>query len=747
MQTTIYTGLHHIIVPAYLRRMKILVNLSWVCRLDYKVITGIFIIILLITSGFAPVFATPPPPKFDGTMGVVSISFDHGFYSQINPMLYLRHYNLNGTIWVVANRTVFQNVNLFPWSQLQTFYNLGFEMESHSRIHLTETAGLNNATLYSEIYGSKQDMQNHGFLVCGFVPPSSAYNATTLSIISKFYNYSAMQAVNPNTLATLAASNPGGAPLVKIIGVGNLDPTQLSYVQNFTAAKFQIDKAINGKSWLVLHFHDIVNNTSNFAGLQYPTAFTLYQQIIDYVYNKTKAGVLREMPESQAMGFGQRCEIITDKIPPTVSTPSGISLIVPSTTGVKVNYTATATDNVGLLSGPTCNISSGSVFPLGNSTVTCTATDWAGNIGKRSFVVSVRSDTIPPTITVPSNISAQATSVAGAQVSYTVTASDNVAVTSGPTCNPLSGSVFPIGSTTVTCTASDAAGNIGTNSFVVAVKDTIPPTIVPPSNITIQATGSLTHVNLGVPTVSDNVDPHPVITNNAPSSGFSPGTTLVVWKATDFSGNSATATQQVTITQIHTGLALNTISNLPWGNSLTVSGRLTNSTGSGVANEIISFNGTGASTLPTATTDSSGFFSSTGKSPNTVSTRLTVQAHFAGDSLYLGSGSTVNAYNTLIHNTVFWSLNVPASVKHGTLYTVSGKLKDSTTGLFLPSQTVTFTATSPIVIPNAVTDSTGTYTTSKLVAPAAGSYNIQATFAGNSLYTSSSSVTKAMIVT
>jgi hypothetical protein len=39
-------------------------------------------------------------------------------------------------------------------------------------------------------------------------------------------------------------------------------------------------------------------------------------------------------------------------------------------------------------------------------------------------------------------------------------------------CNPPSGSVFPVGTTTVTCTATDAAGNIASCSFNVTVNDT-----------------------------------------------------------------------------------------------------------------------------------------------------------------------------------------------------------------------------------------------------------------------------------
>ncbi|MCU1676661.1 MAG: hypothetical protein JWM93_1419, partial [Frankiales bacterium] len=78
-------------------------------------------------------------------------------------------------------------------------------------------------------------------------------------------------------------------------------------------------------------------------------------------------------------------------------------------------------------------------------------------------------DTTPPTLTLPSNIAAVATGTAGAAVTYTATADDPP---NGPVpvvCGPPSGSTFPLGTTTVNCTATDAAGNPAHGSFTVTV--------------------------------------------------------------------------------------------------------------------------------------------------------------------------------------------------------------------------------------------------------------------------------------
>lgn len=78
--------------------------------------------------------------------------------------------------------------------------------------------------------------------------------------------------------------------------------------------------------------------------------------------------------------------------------------------------------------------------------------------------------------------------------------------------------------------------------------DITPPQITAPPDITTISTGMLTAIILGNPSVTDNLDPSPIVTNNAPSTGFPVGITEVTWTATDHSGNAASAVQKVTIT-------------------------------------------------------------------------------------------------------------------------------------------------------------------------------------------------------
>ncbi len=111
-------------------------------------------------------------------------------------------------------------------------------------------------------------------------------------------------------------------------------------------------------------------------------------------------------------------------------------------------------------------------FNVGVTTVTYTVTDAAGNTGTCSFTVTVN-DTQAPVISCPANITVS-TPVGSctAVVNYTVTATDNCpGVTTALLAGLASGSSFPVGVTTVTHRATDAAGNTATCSFTVTVTD------------------------------------------------------------------------------------------------------------------------------------------------------------------------------------------------------------------------------------------------------------------------------------
>ena len=145
--------------------------------------------------------------------------------------------------------------------------------------------------------------------------------------------------------------------------------------------------------------------------------------------------------------------------------------------GTVVSFTVGALDACNGAIQPVCNPPSGSFFPIGDTEVTCTVTGSCGNSSTCTFVVSVSEvDRTPPTIQCPGNFNLSTDlGRCSAVVTFTATASDD---RPGATyaCVPSSGSAFPKGTTTVRCTATDAAGNTASCSFTVRVNDTEKPT-------------------------------------------------------------------------------------------------------------------------------------------------------------------------------------------------------------------------------------------------------------------------------
>ena len=154
---------------------------------------------------------------------------------------------------------------------------------------------------------------------------------------------------------------------------------------------------------------------------------------------------------------------VPDVTPPVVTVPSNMTLEATGPGGRVVTFSATATDETSP-ANPVVNCvpPSGSTFPLGTTLVTCSATDEAGNTGSNTFNVLVV-DTTPPALNLPADMIVPQ----GSQVLYSATATDIVDGAVTVTCVPPSGSIFPLGVTTVNCSATDAHGNTANDSFTV----------------------------------------------------------------------------------------------------------------------------------------------------------------------------------------------------------------------------------------------------------------------------------------
>jgi len=157
--------------------------------------------------------------------------------------------------------------------------------------------------------------------------------------------------------------------------------------------------------------------------------------------------------------------VIDNQAPTLTITPTAIGPYeATGPGGASVNLatavSVTATDNVTQNITPSCTFNGQQVlnqtvtFPVGTSTVSCSATDGSGNTSTGSYTVTVQ-DLTAPRLTLPADITVPATSASGAVVTFTATATDLVTGTRPVSCTPPSGSTFPVGTTTVTCTATD----------------------------------------------------------------------------------------------------------------------------------------------------------------------------------------------------------------------------------------------------------------------------------------------------
>jgi hypothetical protein len=258
--------------------------------------------------------------------------------------------------------------------------------------------------------------------------------------------------------------------------------------------------------------------------------------------------------------------IVTSADAPTISCPinktftgdcSGKTLTsgdigTPTATGSNVTVAGERSDNLDLYSDP---------YPVGNTVITWTATDDGGRQVSCSQLITISSsgsDTTPPTLTAPPNVSVSTSScgqIVGETELGTPDVSDNCGTPNVARTGVPAGNFFPTGTTTITYTATDGAGNTTVRTQTVTVTESVNPTITAPNDLTINTGPGATScgvvvgdATLGTASANDNCPGVTVARTGVPSgNNFPVGTTTVTYTATDRSGNTAVDTQTVTV--------------------------------------------------------------------------------------------------------------------------------------------------------------------------------------------------------
>ena len=195
---------------------------------------------------------------------------------------------------------------------------------------------------------------------------------------------------------------------------------------------------------------------------------------------------------------------------------------------------------------------SGSFFDVGLTTVTYTASDGSGEVAQQSFTVTVEDSEAPDLFQMPGNLVVpNILGTCAATVTWSLpTALDHCEeVPFDGTHTP--GSSFPVGDTVVTYSASDSQGNAAVESFTVTVLDEEDPiftSALPDEVMNIDPGECTAGLSWDVPTAEDICGAVTLTPNFPPGSLFPIGTTVVVYTATDESGNTATLSFEVTVT-------------------------------------------------------------------------------------------------------------------------------------------------------------------------------------------------------
>ncbi len=173
---------------------------------------------------------------------------------------------------------------------------------------------------------------------------------------------------------------------------------------------------------------------------------------------------------------------------------------------------------------------------------------WEPTAGEELWAFDI-CDRAPPQMTCPESLAIEATSLEGAQVSYSVSATDDL--TDEPTLeySHPPGSTFPVGITPVKVTARDEAGNASECIIPINVQDTTPPAVTCPRSLILEPTSSEgAEVRYPEVMVADQASPVQLVFEPPAGTLLPPGeSTRVLLSASDNSGNTTTCRFSVTV--------------------------------------------------------------------------------------------------------------------------------------------------------------------------------------------------------
>lgn len=237
------------------------------------------------------------------TKGYVTFWFDDGLLSTYEiayPELSKR--NWKGTVAIISDREIAQEKfvpdgdPVMSWDQVKELYNSGWEVSSHTQTHSRLNKTEDQNTLQKEIIGSKQDLEEMGFVVPSFTFP---YGQNGLNkgqeMISNNYLYwrSSHQEINPV---------PAWRHITSIIISEEVERDDLEK---------WVKETEENNGWLVITLHNIVDNPANI----WQHTKDQFNMLLDVVENSSLEVVLpNDMYQTFGYAEGRTPTLLTSEI-------------------------------------------------------------------------------------------------------------------------------------------------------------------------------------------------------------------------------------------------------------------------------------------------------------------------------------------------------------------------------------------------------------------------------------------------
>lgn len=211
---------------------------------------------------------TPPPPPGGLEKGMVTLAFDDGWMSAYqNAMPIIEAAGYKSTHYINSQPWKEDFDGYMQESQILDLQNRGHEVGAHTRTHADLTQ-LSEAEIRREVKGNRDDLLALGIKkVDTFAYPYGSYNEKVKQIVKE------------TGFKTARSIHEG-------LNMKGVDPYLLNWQgpeSHTTVAQMKqwIDQAINQKGWLILSFHEILNN-----GGQYSNTPQSLKEVVDYLKQK-----------------------------------------------------------------------------------------------------------------------------------------------------------------------------------------------------------------------------------------------------------------------------------------------------------------------------------------------------------------------------------------------------------------------------------------------------------------------------